>query len=43
MASNKIPGEVEKALKDSFGSIDKAKEDLIAGRRRPSSARAGRG
>ena len=24
-----IPGEVEKALKDSFGSIDKAKEDLI--------------
>jgi len=28
-ASNKIPGEVEKALKDSFGSIDKAKEDFI--------------
>ena len=25
----KIPGEVEKALKDSFGSIDKAKEDFI--------------
>ena len=25
----KIPGELEKALKDSFGSIDKAKEDLI--------------
>ena len=25
----KIPGEVEKALKDSFGSVDKAKEDLI--------------
>src|SRR5271166_7147051 len=24
-----IPGEVEKALKDSFGSVDKAKEDLI--------------
>ena len=28
-ASNKIPGELEKALKDSFGSIDKAKEDFI--------------
>ena len=26
---SKIPGEVEKALKDSFGSIDKAKEDFI--------------
>src|SRR5580698_737904 len=26
---SKIPGEVEKALKDSFGSIEKAKEDLI--------------
>ena len=25
----KIPGEVEKALKDGFGSVDKAKEDLI--------------
>jgi len=25
----KIPGELEKALKDSFGSIDKAKEDLV--------------
>ena len=25
----RIPGEVEKALKDSFGSVDKAKEDLI--------------
>jgi Fe-Mn family superoxide dismutase len=25
----KIPGEVERALKDSFGSVDKAKEDLI--------------
>ena len=24
-----IPGEVEKALKDSFGSVDKAKEDLV--------------
>ena len=42
-ASNKIPGEVEKALKDSFGSIEKAKEDFIQARRRPSSARAGRG
>jgi superoxide dismutase, Fe-Mn family len=30
-ASNKIPGELEKALKDSFGSIDKAKEDFIQG------------
>ena len=30
-AGNKIPGEVEKALKDSFGSIDKAKEDFIQG------------
>ena len=28
---SKIPGEVEKALKDSFGSIDKAKEDFIQG------------
>ena len=27
----KIPGELEKALKDSFGSIDKAKEDFIQG------------
>ena len=26
---NKIPGEVERALKDAFGSVDKAKEDLI--------------
>ena len=26
---SKIPGEVEKALKDSFGSIDKAKEDFV--------------
>src|SRR5260370_4737750 len=25
----KIPGEVEKALAESFGSVDKAKEDLI--------------
>ena len=25
----KIPGEVEKALKDAFGSVDKAKEDLV--------------
>ena len=25
----KIPGELEKALKDSFGSVDKAKEDLV--------------
>ena len=25
----KIPGELEKALVDSFGSVDKAKEDLI--------------
>ena len=30
-AGNKIPGEVEKALKDSFGSIDKAKEDFVQG------------
>jgi Fe-Mn family superoxide dismutase len=28
-ASNKIPSEVEKALKDAFGSVEKAKEDLI--------------
>ena len=25
----RIPGEVEKALKDAFGTVDKAKEDLI--------------
>ena len=25
----KIPGELEKALKQSFGSVDKAKEDLV--------------
>jgi len=30
---SKIPGEIEKALKDSFGSIEKAKEDLIQGGR----------
>ena len=24
-----IPGELEKALKDSFGSVDKAKEDFV--------------
>ena len=28
---SKIPGEIEKALKDSFGSIEKAKEDFIQG------------
>src|ERR1700724_4605532 len=28
---SKIPGEIEKALKDSFGSIEKAKEDFIPG------------
>ena len=28
-ASSKIPGEVEKALVESFGSVDKAKEDLV--------------
>ena len=43
-ASNKIPGELEKALGDSFGSIDKAKEDLRPGIITPlNSARAGRG
>ncbi len=28
-ASSKIPSEVEKALVESFGSVDKAKEDLV--------------
>ena len=37
----KIPGEVEKALKDAFGSIDKAKEDLDPGRRHPVRLRLG--
>ena len=34
-ASNKIPGEVEKALKDLFGSIDKGQGGLHPGRRHP--------
>ena len=30
IGGGKIPGELEKALIDSFGSVEKAKEDLIA-------------